>query len=155
MHNALKLMQDSIEKIVTLAGLIAYQKAPHKIPKDLLYKAMLKVDENHCITFEEFPTALKPIIGLYQGNIFTTKNGDTLQLICSFPDYGTVNRYLWYFFKDNHGNYWTMFHEEDDKYRIYSEDPNKAKNYFKDKQESLENMKWLISPSENRRDFLA
>jgi len=138
-----------IGMIAALVGFSACNRAPHEIPENLLYECMLRVDEKHCLVFEEFPKALEPMIGLYQGDIFTTECGDTLQLVCSFPNlHDIVNRYPWYFMRDNHGNYWTLFHEEDDKYRIYSEDPCKAKDMFKDRQESLDNIKrWITGPA--------
>jgi hypothetical protein len=135
-------LQVAFEMIVALAGLSACQKAPHEVPGTVLYEVMLREDEKHCLEFEEFPKALQPMIGLYQGDVFTTDYGDTLQLVCSYPNlYDKVNRYPFYFMRDNHGHYWTMYHEDDDKYHIYREDSRACKNLFIDKQKSLDELK--------------
>ena len=135
-------LQVAFEMIVALAGLSACQKAPHEVPGTILYEIMLREDEKHSLVFEEFPKALEPMIGLYQGDIFTTNYGDTLQLFCSYPNLcDKVNRYPIYFMRDNHGFYWTMFHEDDDKYHIYREDSRWAKKIYKREQKSLDELK--------------
>ena len=130
--------------IVVLAGVLACQSA--RVPKSPrgFYNFMLRANHNKVLVLKEFPEALKSMEHLYQGDILTMGK-DTLQLVCSFPNLSdTVNRYPFYFMRDNHGNYWTMFHEEDGKYRIYREDTEVAKNYFKDMQEALD-AKWFES----------
>ena len=133
-----RFVQNIIGMIVVLAGVLACLSArPPKSAKGF-YNLMLKADQDKVVVLKKFPKALEPMKHIYQGDIFTTGE-DTLQLVCSFPNmYDTVNRYPFYFMRDNHGNYWTMFHEEDDKYRIYREDAEVAKDYFKDRQDALD-----------------
>ena len=137
-------VQTAIGMFVVLAGLSACQKAPHEISENVLYEVMLRVDEKHCLTFNEFPEALEPVNGRFQGDIFTTNYGDTLRLVCRYPSLtDTLNRYPFYFMKDNHGHYWSMFHNNDGKYVIFREDPHRASEMFKEQQESLSSLKWL------------
>lgn len=137
-------MQNIIWMIVVLAGVLACQSA--RVPKSPrgFYNLMLKTNQDKVLVLKEFPEALKPMEHLYRGNILTMGK-DTLQLVCSFPNLSdTLNRYPFYFMRDNHGNYWTMFHEDDDKYHIYRENSDIAKDYFKDIQNALD-AKWFQS----------
>lgn len=144
--NSLKKMT-AAGMVAALVGFSACSKAPHEISETALYESMLRVDEKHELVFDEFPEALKPMEKLAQGDVFETHFGDTLQLVCRFPNLAdTVNRYLFYFMRDNHGHYWTMFHEEDDKFHIYREDSSDGKLMFIDRQQSLDERKWVTNP---------
>ena len=139
----------AVGMIVALVGLCACSKAPHEAPKEVLYEVMLRIDEKHYLELEEFPKAFEPVLGLYQGDIFTTGCGDTLQLVCHFPNLrDTVNRYPYYILRDNHGFYWKLFHGVDDKYRIYREDPWLAKYCYAGWIETLEK-KWVTKVPSN------
>jgi len=135
--------------MIVVSGLLACQNANPLESAEAFYELMLATEKGDNLVLNHFPKVLKPMEHLYQGNIFKTEK-DTLQLVCSYPNQNdTVNRYPFYFMRDNHGNYWSMFHEKDDRYHIYREDSEKAKDWFKDKQASLDekNNKWLKVPS--------
>ena len=151
----IKLIMDfNLLKKMTVAGMVtalvgfsACSKAPHEISETALYESMLRVDEEHTLVFDEFPEALKPMEKLGQGDIFKTHFGDTLQLVCRFPNQAdTVNRYPFYFMRDNHGHYWSMFHEADDKYHIFRHDSSWGKRAFRSWQKSLDEKEWTKNP---------
>ena len=123
-----------------LAGFSGCQK-PQQNTKENLYKSMLALNNNKALVFTDFPKHLLPVQHLYQGTIFETQEGK-LQLVYSFPNLcDEKNRYLTYFMRDDNGNYWTMVREtSDDNFHIYREDSEKAKDYFPDRQASLDNL---------------
>lgn len=130
----------AVGMMVLLAGLGGCQKTPANT-KENLYKSMLALNENKALVFNDFPKHLLPVQHFSQGTIFETEEGK-LQLVCSFPNnYDKKNRYLTYFMRDDHGNYWTMIREVyDDNFHIYRENSEKAKTYYTDHQKSLDNL---------------
>ena len=130
------VVQNIIIVMVIFAGLLACLNASPPKSAKRFFNLMLKTDEHKVLVLKKFPKALAPMEHLYQGTIFATDK-DTLQLICSYPNLNDeVNRFPFYFMKDNHCNYWTMFQEQG-KYVIYRENPDVAKDWFKDMQERL------------------
>ena len=89
------------------------------------YRRMTVMKPNQQWIFNDFPKHLQKVSSIRKGEIISS-GADTLSLVCCFPNQAdTVNRYLFYILKDNHGNVWSLFHEEDDKFHLYREDPKK------------------------------
>ena len=103
------------------------------------YARMMTIEEGKVSVFKTFPKTLQPMLNFYQGTIFETDSA-ILQLVYRYPDSDTDRKiqYPFYFIRDNHGNYWTLFKSSGDTYRLCRENSKEARSYFKSKQQELD-----------------
>ena len=92
------------------------------------YKKMVEMERDSTLIFDGFPTCLTDILILRKQpgeEVFSTET-DTLYLFDRDLNRYDINRYVYYLFKDNHGNLWSLF-RHNETFRLTREDEIKCK----------------------------
>ncbi len=98
------------------------------------YQKMVDMERNSILIFNGFPTCLTDMLILRKQpgeEIFSTE-ADTLYLLDRDLNLCDINRYVYYLFKDNHGNLWSLF-RHNETFQLTREDEIRFKKLLEKK----------------------